>query len=390
MTTDPTDRHIYVLATDGSNEIEIVKTAGISQNPVWAPDGKHILFTSNLTGISGLWSIAVQNGKAAGAASLVSPGIGDITAFGMRSGSYYYLPKQVPTDYVSIAEMKPNGEKPQGAEHSSESFVGTRPTWSPDGKSIMFKRHHSGSTDTYDLVVRSLESGDERTYLTNLGTTGNGAAVWFHDGQRIMTGIGRSDGSRVSYQIDLRTGDFKELLGGVGPRALSLDDKTIYLVRPPQTPNLVSVDLNTGQERPIFTLPAGAMVRVSLSPDGRMLAILQEDPQEPKQRRIARAAVDGSNYQEVFSAPAADLRQGNLEWTKDSRGILFDIRKEGDPVWRIIRVPSEGGMPEFTGFESVDAMQSFELSPDGSHISLSRAKRVEELWTLDNVLSALK
>ena len=57
------------MAADGSSETEIVKTAGINTSPVWTPDGKHILFTSDRSGRMDLWSVAVQNGKAIGSPS---------------------------------------------------------------------------------------------------------------------------------------------------------------------------------------------------------------------------------------------------------------------------------------------------------------------------------
>src|SRR5262249_8467482 len=67
--TDLLDQHIYVLATDGSSEAEVVKTAGLNKAPLWTPDGKHILFTSDRSGETRLWSIAIENGKTAGAPS---------------------------------------------------------------------------------------------------------------------------------------------------------------------------------------------------------------------------------------------------------------------------------------------------------------------------------
>ena len=105
--TDSKDRHIYILAADGSNETEIVKTAGSNENPVWTPDGKHILFTSDRSGKFDLWSIAVQNGKAAGSASLVSAEIGDVSSIGMHGSSYYYYTYRTDAEYVNIAEFAP-------------------------------------------------------------------------------------------------------------------------------------------------------------------------------------------------------------------------------------------------------------------------------------------
>ncbi|MBZ5636984.1 MAG: hypothetical protein LAO55_27995 [Acidobacteriia bacterium] len=324
--TDPKDEHIYVMAADGSSETEIVKTAGINTSPVWTPDGKHILFTSDRSGRMDLWSVAMQNGKAIGSPSLVSTEIGKAFPMRVHGGSYYYTQRQTGAEYVNIVDYAPNGATQGRLARATESFVGIRPMWSPDGKSIAFKRHHPGNTNEYDLVVHSLETGDERTYLTSLGTTGNGAARWFHDGKSIMTGIRRGDGSGAFYRIDLKIGEFKEL-GDFPTYALSPDDKTAYVIRrDPKDPNSVpdrisAVDLSTRQEKPIFSLPAPGASSLLLSPDGRALVLKWPD-QKSKTVRFARVNVDGTGYREIFNMARQD-DGGPMALTKDGRWNYF-------------------------------------------------------------------
>jgi WD40-like Beta Propeller Repeat len=43
-----------------------------------------------------------------------------------------------------------------------------------------------------------------------------------------------------------------------------------------------------------------------------------------------------------------------------------------------------------TGFEGVGSIRTFDISPDGSRIAYSSDKPVQEVWALDNVLSAIK
>ena len=391
---DAKDQHIYILASDGSSDTEIVRAAGVNTNCVWTPDGKHILFTSDRSGNVDLWSIAVENGKAVGAESVVSPAIGEIFTYGMHGGSYYYEPKAGPTYSVSIADLNPAGGKNQGAQN--ETFVGQSPSWSPDGKSVAMKRPHpGGSPGTYDLVVRSLETGAERAYLTNLGTTGSGVAAWFHDGKSIATEIHRKDGSVAVYRVDLKTGVYiNVLMVGTGPVLVAPDDKTLYLVRHDTLRGeiVVSLDLDTGQERELFTPRSGVIGNsLRLSPDGSTLAFILTDPIDAKQIRIVCVDVDGRNYREVLAIQSSYVRYGNLAWSKDSHGVLFEQRKvKGDP-FQIMRVASAGGMPEPTGFQVTDyPIVAFDPSPDGSRIALSTYKRPDDLWALDNILPALK
>jgi len=394
--TDPTDQHIYVLAADGSSETEIVKTAGINQDPIWAPDGKHILFISDRSGKFDLWAVAVQNGKPSGAASLVASEIGNVYAMGVHGSSYYYTSRRAGTEYVNIAEFSPSGDGQSRIVHPTESFVGIRPAWSPDGKSISFKRHHpAGGANDYDLVVHSLETGDERTYLTNLGTSGNGGGgLWAHDGKTIITGIGPSDTSRSPYAIDLKTGTFKALPTLNAPCALSPDDKTHYCVRNDEKDwaklpaHIQAVDLSSGQQKEIFTMPEPGYAWFLLTPDGRTLVVNREDL-KTRTVHFYRLNVDGTGYREIYSIARKDF-QFNFALTNDSRWIL--LAKRHDDNWQLIRVPIDGGVPESTGVELDSTLypRSLDLSPDGSRIAFTTSKRVEELWTLDNVLSAIK
>lgn len=373
--TDPKDRHIYILTADGSSETEIVKASGINRDPVWTPDGKHILFTSDRSGKVDLWSIAVENGKAAGAESRVASDVG--RAIGMVGGSYYYTQSQQ-SDYVHLTDLS--------NARATGSFVGIRPTWSPDGKSIAFKRHHPGSTETYDLVVRSLETGDERAY----GASGNGAPLWFHDGKSVLTGNRRADGTLTFYRVDLQTGNFKDL--SMLASALSPDDRTAYFYRGDgKTPTRVmSVDLNTGQERQISVLPVTNGLAIAVSPDGRTLALgwLDRSPGNSK-LHIARVSVDGKDYREVFATDHL-FGAGIVSWSQDGRSILFNQEQtEGASHWGVMQVPADGSGPAKL-LIATPPLQGFDVSPDGSRIAFSANERVTELWALDNVLSVLK
>jgi Tol biopolymer transport system component len=379
--TDPKDQHIYILASDGSSETEIVKTSGINRNPVWTPDGKHILFTSDRSGKIDLWSVPVENGRSTGAESLVSADLGNIQVVGMVAGSYYYTSAQQ-GEYVRIAEFAQNS-----GGHVTESFIGIRPTWSPDGKSVAFKRHHPGSADAYDLVVRSLESGEERTYPTSIGTTGPGAPVWFHDGKSIMTGFGEA-----IYRVDEKTAEFKQVLPARGlPPVISPDDKTLYQVRRApdgKTPDrILSIDLTTGEERPIFVAPGPSALSIALSPDGRTLALGWLDTMAGDSKlHIARVSVNGSDFREVYTVE--HLFGGQPVWSKDGGSILFRQEQPGGADhWGVMRVPATGGAASLV-FEA--AMLGFDLSPDGSRIAYGTRESLDQLWALDNVLSVLK
>src|SRR6185503_1653181 len=93
--------------------------------------------------------------------------------------------------------------------------------------------------------------------------------------------------------------------------------------------------------------------------------------------------VDGKDLREIRRGFGVLAR--NILWTRDGRYILFaESSSKGS---RIMRVPANGGEPEFTGVSTPDAIVTFHLSPDGSRLAYGTDSTHAELWSLDNIAS---
>ena len=57
---------IHLLAIDGEKETVLVKHRANDRRPLWTPDGKRIVFTSDRSGSKGLWMLDVVDGKPKG------------------------------------------------------------------------------------------------------------------------------------------------------------------------------------------------------------------------------------------------------------------------------------------------------------------------------------
>lgn len=404
---------IYVLRADGSGESTLVRSSGLNQDPVWTPDGTKIVFTSNRTGSFDLWSVAVHDGKSVGAPVLAKADIGKIQPLGFtRSGSFYYNHIQGGTD-VLVADLEPGGGKIRGAAaRLSDKFVGANrwPSWSPDGKFIAVQRFiwdtmgNIESGPGPDLVIRSLETGEEKTF-SNLPSNRwmTGQATWFRDGKTLLLPISDQQAQISFYRLDLVSGEFKPLVTpdsfvqGYGSAALSLDETVVYA---PVTQwskdggrsmgGVAAIDFATGRETPIFmtAVPKGLsnVPNIALSPDGRTLALLEfvDDI-----LGLSLVNVDGTGYRRLY-APGPNEAfgdAGTLAWTKDGRSIFF--YGQG----RLMRIAAAGGQPEFAGLtgKGGQLVHRMSLSPDGSRIAISDGDReTVEVWALDNLLPVLK
>ena len=166
---------------------------------------------------------------------------------------------------------------------------------------------------------------------------------------------------------------------------------------------IVAVDLSSGEERVIASLPAGT------SPGGAMALTFRADGQTlaaavfTKPWAVARLftiAVDGSNYREV-----ALNRTGPAGFRTLFVGLPTAVRSSSSHIdanrnWRIMRIPADGGQPEFDGlsYETLAPLMpehrmwpgnfnNIDVSADGTRIIASTLTfNKQEIWTLDGLL----
>lgn len=121
----------------------------------------------------------------------------------------------------------------------------------------------------FNLVIQSVESGEERVLPMTPSPVRLNWAVMFPDGRSLpVAATHPKDGTGI-YRVDVASGAWtslkkpgeKELQGW--PNGISPDGKTIYFNRGgPTTPNenqehLIARDIETGQERELNKGPAG-------------------------------------------------------------------------------------------------------------------------------------
>jgi Tol biopolymer transport system component len=404
---DLEEKRIYILATDGSREAELTRSVGISENPVWTPDGSHVLFLSNWHGRFDLWAIAVSDGKPLGAPFVIKPNIGRVAPLGMSRGwTYHYELNSNNVFTVSFANL--GGSAGQGAGFQEmEPLIGLFPIWSPDGRRIALKRPSPRAQNGNDLVVRTLRNGDEQRFAAgenqSMGISGQ---VWFHrsDAVLVSVDIGPHTGGyqiRSLYRADLTTREFKEVttIGRFFSQAglyfsLSPDDRTLYVRgsllrdRPVGTARnpvlfdrIVAVDLDTGRQRLVYSVSEPNLIigDIAVSPDGGTLAFQNAHP-SLENGRISRVNVDGSGYRELVRT------RGAPHWTSDGRAILF---AEPGARRRIMRIPAEGGAPEAIGV-TIETDWDFTVDPTSSRIAYPQIGGGRTLRALENLSSVLK
>ena len=285
-------------------------------NPVWAPSGRFIYFSSDRGGGLNLWRVPVAadgtprdlpqqltNGGGQDVDAAISPdGMRLAFAILSQNADLWRLP-------VSPESGKPTGPPEAVIATTRED---SRGSWSPDGRYIAFNSDRGGQMNVW---LYSLTDGSTRQ-LTH-GPGGDFQANWSPDGARIAFFSSRAAGKVNIWTVDVASGQLAQLT---------------------RTP---SMDVN-----PFF------------SPDGSRIAF-QSDRSGRLEVWVMNA--DGSDARQLTHSGVIGQF---LRWTADGRRVLFKCPCGGKP--QVLQVPVTGGNPE--PLPEVAGGSHLSFSPDHARI----------------------
>jgi Tol biopolymer transport system component len=400
---DSPDRDIVVLAVDGSRETPLVQRPSIDHMPIWAPDGRRILFASDRSGTIGVWTIRVENGRPEGHPELLKPDSGQIRPLGFaRDGSLYYSVEAGAQDVFTVELDPETGRIATTPARATDRFVGKNlsPAWSPDGQSLAYVSLRGARfTGAMAVVIRSLTTGEERDFSPKLELDERNPGVrWFPDGRSLVVPAVDNKNQWSLYRMDAHTGEVSLIRRAVSTAeapvpALSPDGMTLYYNGHDQATgvsSIVAYELQTGTVKDIYrSAPHEWSRKLALSKDGRQLAFVQV--QRPDGVPILQTMpVSGGDVRELLRGEKhtpLGLAEGGIEWTPDGRHLLI-FRHQSDnapgPKDALLRVPVTGGDPQVL-LEGRGAFPS--LHPDGRRIAFTMGTRnAPQVWVMQNFL----
>ena len=380
----------FLLVLESGVEIPLMQETVEAEAPVWTPDGRAVAFLAKVDGKRGMWMREVSGGVPSGSLRLLRRDDTMIWPLGFsRDGTAYYtFESEQKTGAIEInPHFLPNYDGVQlflatldgkvgvvrgPAVAVAESLIATdgAPRFSPDGRSISLVRYQAGGTS---FIVRSLSGDGEQTYESFRGT-------WFHQRRAVLSYRNPGGTAGGAFRpgavelLDLETRERRELFQPsyrmAGTFALSADDRTLFAIdNLPSSRAIVEYRVGDWQQPRRFPLPAQTRGRtfsiesIALSPDERSLALWTDSG-------LFRVNVDGTGWKELYAADPFDWGTRPV-WMKDGGAILIAVQ-DPNRLWRLLRVPVEGGQPVFTGLAvstPKDVMMDFDVSPDGSRIA---------------------
>ena len=215
-----TDSEIQLQPTDSGAARTLLSWPGqVITNAVVSPDGKTILFDSDRSGNSDIWSLPVSGGEPV--PFIASPMDDRLPEYSPDGSQVRFQSDRAGSIDLWIVPAT-GGAPRQLTEGPATDGEGT---WSPDGKTIVFVSNRGGAGGDLWLIP---SAGGEATRLTQ-GNVRPSSVRWSRDGKNIFFVGERTGGGQEQYRI-AASGGRPQALGakpGIGNSRLSPDGSQV-------------------------------------------------------------------------------------------------------------------------------------------------------------------
>ena len=276
---------LFVAASDGSDEHPLLSSPGTDYDPVWAPDGSSIVFTSDRDGSADLYRVKPDGSNLERLTT--DPAYDDQAAFSPDSKQLVFVSTRGGgTSVLWTMDMSTRRAKPLTSGPGGDF----RPSWSQDGKWIAFSSGRGKAAPFTHGRWERLQLADiniirpDGSGLKKITDDGNfcGSPKWMSDSRhlvaycmtaeqtlanRIANPLPGNDTRLVS--IDATTGVSTDLAAGPGVKInpSPLPGNDVGYVRKDKADSGAGIYYISGKQG-----PRGDIRTASWSPDGKLVA----------------------------------------------------------------------------------------------------------------------
>ena len=382
------DSDIYAFAVDDGREFHLLSGPSDDQLMGWTRDGGSILFYSDRELTQGIWSLPIAERLEVGEPRLLRPDVWRMFPLGFSRDAYFYgVTVEAPQVYTAAVDVSAgrilSPPTPVQDVSASWSAVGD---WSPDGRYLAYVTNPFFRSNR--LVIRAVTGDDTREIPLNIRNIR--LLRWAPDSKAVFVVARGDDPNPALFRVDLTTGHVEEALAKQGEWDLvrsdfSPDGRTLFLLRGGLAgeTRIIAREMRSGEEDEIAVV--GWVGSLSVSPDGRTLAVIEID-RSTNQSRLLTIPTAGGEPRELYKANdiwAFEVLAG-LPWTPDGRYVLAVGGEATRKV--LVKIPITGGEPEEIGELpfSID-WRHIRLHPDGTRIAFNAGDSRGEVWMIQNI-----
>jgi Tol biopolymer transport system component len=399
---------IHRINVQGGGASPLMEHAADERLVGWLPGTDVLLFTSDRSGTTDLWSVRVANGRVVGQPQLVRSGFLRTWPAGFGGGALFF---RVATGSAgqSIVSVDPSSGALRGeASPPVESLTAVHRTlaWSPDGHTIAAPTAARGNVGT--ITLHSMQTGVSRKFVLEHGIhpllvswAPDGNALYVRSGE---TGRGVPTGRHRFLRLDVVTGATTPLFdapdGEESPPLwqflVTRDGRSLLLRQQHSDGNgekgtrIVLRSLADGSDREVYRT-TGFIPEFALSDDGTKLAFMQQRWQRADSLFVMR--LDGSQPPQFVATWAPD-QVTLLGWLPGGNTMLAARLTEDASAEEILRIGMNGTITDVGRSPFIpqrgQKVQGYyrsrlTLSPAGNRLLHWVSDAGSELWRMDGL-----
>jgi serine/threonine protein kinase len=385
---DDPERDVFMLNVSQPTAVrKVVATARDEFAPLWADDGKRLVFISDRTGEPSVWSVDVER-DTVGQPAILHRNIGRILPNGLgRDGTLYYT-LQVGVADIYEATLDPGpGPGALRARPLAAAEVGAKVNsqWSSGGK-LVYVALPLGNSGPHIRRLAIVDPGAPPRLL-NLPLSYYLIPRWSPDGRTILLKGIDLEGRHGLFLVDTMSGTMRTATlcapEEIGPFQWGADSRTILYTR--QRVGLFARDITTGLERKVFDFASEGINGLVASPgfrvsrDGRSIAYTATRRNAANQNETVLRVKHGTSASLDLVLGRASVQ----DWTP-SGDVVF-TRPEKDRLNSAWRVPSTGG-PAVSLDLSMLGLRNLSVDRDGRRVTFTAGYPGSDVWALANFL----
>jgi Tol biopolymer transport system component/serine/threonine protein kinase len=370
---------LWTVPVPDGDPVRVTENAYLDHNPVWTPDGKHLLFVSDRGGARDIYQIHLDaSGAPSGSPARLTTGLNVHTISLSSDGTrlaYSVLTKTQNIWSIEIPKDDPisdTGVRPVTMGNQAIEGIDV----SPDGLWLVFDSNRSGNQDIYKMPI---EGGEPQQLTTD--PADDFLPTWSPDGKEIvfysfrtgnrdlfvMSDDGRSIRQLTNHPAQDRYPDWSP----DGKEVVFYSDRSGR-----QELYVIAKDRGEpeGEEPRQITTAGGRYPR--WSPDGRLIAF-----NTPLQG-LSVVSVDGEGAR--LLAPQGTGTRVFPAWSEDSGTIYYKARGPGNrsSFWS---VPAAGGEPKLlVEFDNPSRKPvRHEFTTDGERFFFTLTEYESDVWMME-------